>query len=80
MNTEQARAAVADALATIAPEAELSDVDPEARFRDELDLDSMDFLALVQALHDSTGVDIPEADYRQVDTLDGLIGYLAAAV
>jgi acyl carrier protein len=79
VNRDQALQAVTAALATIAPEADLTGVDPTARFRDELDLDSLDFLNLVQALHDTTGVEIAEADYRTVDTLDALLGYLEAA-
>ena len=78
MNTDQAMTAVADALATIAPEIDLTDVDRDVPFRSELDLDSLDFLNLVQSLHDATGVDIPETDYGQVDTIGKLIGYLTA--
>ena len=78
MNTTEATAAVAQALAAIAPEVDLSAVDPAAPFRAELDLDSLDFLNLGQSLHDTTGVDIPESDYARVDTLAGLTGYLTA--
>ena len=78
MNSTQAREAVAAALATVAPEADLDGVDANARLRDELDLDSLDFLNLVQALQDSTGVAIPEADYRSVDSLQELVAYLQA--
>jgi acyl carrier protein len=76
MTTEQATAALAAALAQIAPEIDLTGVDADARLRDEIDLDSLDFLSLVQALHTSTGVDIPEADYAKVDTVNALVGYL----
>lgn len=79
MNTVQAREAVTAALASVAPEADLSALAPDARLREELDLDSLDFLNLVQALRDITGVEIPEADYRQVDTLSELLGYLESA-
>jgi len=44
--------------------------------RDAIDLDSMDFLNFVIALHERTGVDIPEADYPRLRTLDGAIAYL----
>ena len=76
MNTDQARAAVVAALATVAPEADLTEVPPGARMRDELDLDSMH---LLQRLHDDTGVEVPEAAYAQVETLEGLLAYLTAA-
>jgi acyl carrier protein len=78
MNTEQARTAVVEVLGRIAPEVDLSDLPGDADFRDELDLDSMDFLSLVEGLKDSTGVDVPEADYGKVQTLDGLLAYLSA--
>ena len=44
---------------------------------DELDLDSMDFLKLVQGLHEDLGVDIPETDYGKLDTLEAFVGYLS---
>jgi acyl carrier protein len=76
MNTEEASAAVVAALARIAPEADLDEVDAGGDLRSEIDLDSMDFLGLVEALAESTGVDIPEDDYREVRSLDGLVAYL----
>ena len=78
MNDTEARAAIASALAGIAPEVDLAVIDPSARLRDEIDLDSLDFLNLVQALHDSTGIDIPEADYPHVESLTELTQYLVA--
>jgi acyl carrier protein len=46
--------------------------------QEALDLDSFDFLTFVQALHDASGVDVPEIDYPQIATLDGVVGYLEA--
>lgn len=77
MNTTEATSAVTEALAAIAPEVDPTTVDPDVPFRVELDLDSLDFLNLVQSLHDSTGVDIPESDYARVETLSTLTNYLA---
>jgi acyl carrier protein len=77
MNTAEATTAIADALAAIAPEVDLTVVDVDAPLRTELDLDSLDFLGLVQSLHDSTGVDIPEVDYVRVETLAELTAYVA---
>lgn len=65
-------------LADIAPDADLRDVKRTANLREALDIDSMDFLRLVQGVHARTGIDIPEADYRKVGTLDALVGYLIA--
>ena len=84
MNTAEATTVIVTAIAGIAPEIDLSTVDPESSFRAEIDLDSLDFLRLVQSLHDATGVEIPETDYARVDTLKHLTEYLvthsAAAV
>jgi acyl carrier protein len=66
-------------LRTIAPEVDLADADPHASLRDELDLDSMDFLNLVTALHNETGIDVPERDYPQLSTIDGFVAYVAGA-
>ena len=77
MNTDQARAHVAAVLGRIAPEAELEEVPGDVDLRDELDLDSMDFLSLIEGLKEATGVDVPEGDYDKIETLDGLLGYLA---
>lgn len=77
MRTDDAYDAVAKALAEIAPEADLTTVAGDRRLRDELDLDSIDFLSLVQRLCDTTGVDIPESDYGAVGTLDDLVAYVA---
>lgn len=67
---------VRHALADVAPEADLATLDPAASLQDALDLDSMDFLNFVTALHDATGVDIPERDYALIDTVSSCIDYL----
>jgi acyl carrier protein len=77
MNTDTLRQAVIECVHTIAPEADFGRVDPQASLREQLDLDSFDFLNLLIALGERTGVQVPEAAYRQVDSLDGLVAYLA---
>jgi acyl carrier protein len=78
MNDEQGRAAVLALLGEIAPEADLADLDLDRDVRSELDLDSMDFLNLVEGLAESTGVDVPESDYAKVRSVHGLVNYLVA--
>lgn len=78
MNADLARDHIAAILGQIAPEADLSDVDPDEDLRTELDLDSLDFLGLIEGLKERTGVDVPEADYPQVRSLTGLTGYLTS--
>lgn len=67
-------------LTDIAPELDPSEIVPEDNLREQLDLDSMDFLNFMIALHQEYGIEIPEADYRKLQTLDGCIGYLNAAL
>jgi acyl carrier protein len=76
MNAADARALVIEALSNIAPEADFDVLPSGAVLRDELDLDSMDFLNFITALHDRTGLDIPEADYPMLATMDGAVAYL----
>lgn len=80
MTREELRAVFLRELGEIAPEADLSALDPRADIRERLDLDSMDFLNLVIRLHKALGVDIPEADYRRLLTLEGALAYLSGRV
>lgn len=76
MTDEEIKALVLRELGTIAPEAETEQLDPSVDLREQLDLDSMDILNWMIAIHEATGVDIPEADYPHIATLDGCIRYL----
>lgn len=76
MNSDQALAAVRTAVGRVAPEADLGEIPPDASLRQELDLDSLDFLAVLENLATLTGVSVPESDYATVDGLDALVGYL----
>jgi acyl carrier protein len=78
MSPEQLRSVVLQALSDVAPELEPERLDPRAELRSQLDLDSMDFLNFVLGLHKALGVDIPEADYRKLATLEGCVAYLVA--
>jgi acyl carrier protein len=69
---------VQEELNNIAPEVDLTTVDPAADLREAIDIDSMDFLNFVTALHHRTGVDIPEIDYPKLATLSGIVSYLEA--
>jgi acyl carrier protein len=75
---DEIRATVLRALGNIAPEADLSAIKPDVNFRDQLDLDSMDVLNFVVALHAAFGVEVPEADYPRLSTLESAIDYFAA--
>lgn len=70
-------AVIRDELARLAPEIEFDSLDPAVDLREQADLDSMDFLNLVTALHHRLGVDIPDADAAKVATINGAVAYLA---
>ena len=72
------REQILECLATIVGDAGLDTLADEVDLRDELDLDSMDFLNLLIAVKDATGVEVPERDYPQVRTLAGLTAYVDA--
>jgi acyl carrier protein len=74
--TTTARINVLDALLEVAPEADPAAIEPAVPLRDQLDIDSMDFLSFLEALAERTGVEIPESDYDQVATLDGCVEYV----
>lgn len=78
MSTDKLRETLLRILGELAPEADMSALKPEVRIRDQLDLDSMDFLNFLIAVHEATGVDIPEVDYPKLRTLNDLIAYLQA--
>ena len=80
MRRDEIRAAVLHALASVAPEADLSTLAADVDVRDQLDIDSVDFLNVLVAIHDALGVDIPEVDYPKLSTLDTCVDYLAAKV
>ncbi len=70
------RALLLDALRRVAPEADVSALAPDADLREALEIDSIDVLNLAIALHEATGVDIPERDYPQLATLERAAAYL----
>lgn len=77
MSDIKARSMIVDILGGIAPEGDFTALSGDEDLREALDLDSMDFMNFIVALHERTGIDIPEADYPKLRTLDGVIAYLA---
>jgi len=76
MTKEQISEAILDIIATIAPDEDLSAIDPSQRLRDQIELDSMDFLDIVMELRKRYGVHVPEEDYKELATLEGCVRYL----
>jgi acyl carrier protein len=77
MTRDDIRHAVVQALTSVAPEIDPQSLQADSAFRQEFDLDSMDFLNFVIALHGRLGVDVPESDYVKLATLNGAIDYLS---
>ena len=78
MTRDEIRQTVLEALCEIAPEADPATIRTDLSFRDQLDIDSMDSLNFVIAMHEQLHVDIPEADWARLQTIDELVEYLGA--
>jgi acyl carrier protein len=78
MTKDELKRTVLRALGEIAPEADLSQLKPDMRIRDQLDIDSMDALNFIIGLHKELKVEIPEADYPKLITLNSCTEYLAS--
>lgn len=78
MNTAEIRAVALATLKSIAPEIEDEALRPDRPLRNQVDLDSMDWLNFLLGLHEKLQVEIPEADYARLVTLDDVVAYLAA--
>jgi acyl carrier protein len=77
MTKDELRAAVLAELKRIAPEVEEGELKAARPLRDQVDLDSMDWLNFLVALHERLQVEIPESDYARLGTLDQTVDYLA---
>lgn len=78
MDRQQITDAVILTLQSIAPEVERDQLLPTVLLREQVDLDSMDWLNFLIGLHQRLQVDIPESDYAGLTTLDQLVTYLQA--
>lgn len=78
MDRAELKRAVLAELRRIAPELEEGDLKPDRPLREQVDLDSMDWLNFLVALHERLKVEIPESDYARLGTLDQTVAYLAA--
>lgn len=76
MTEAEVKEVVLGIIADIAPDEDVSNVDPEVRLRDQLDLDSMDFLDIVMELRKRHKIEVPEADYMELASLGSCVRYL----
>jgi len=76
MTKDECKQLVLDIIADIAPDEDLTNVKPDVRLRDQLQLDSMDFLDIVMELRKRHGIEVPEAEYIKLASLDSSAEYL----
>ena len=80
MDSSQIRSTAVSILGTIAPEIDPQQIDATRPLREQVDLDSMDWLNFLVALHQQLKVEIPESDYARLVTLDDVVDYLSARI
>jgi acyl carrier protein len=80
MTRDEIRTAALELLAEIAPELDPPSLRGDLALRDQVDLDSMDFLNYLISIHQTLAVEIPEGDYDRLATLDGLVAYVDEAL
>lgn len=78
MTDSEIREVVRDALSNIAPEVDVDGLNPAKDLRDQIDIDSVDFLNFVIGLHKALNIEIPDADVAKLTTLNGCVSYLLA--
>ncbi len=76
MAPSEIKEVVLEILSDITPDADLSDLKDEVAFRDQLELDSMDFLDIVMELRKRYKVQIPEEDYPNLASMESTVAYL----
>lgn len=80
MNKTEIKDVIFKILGQIAPEANLDELRSDDNIQKTLDIDSFDSLTFFTGINEELGVDIPEADYGQLATLEGIVSYLSARV
>ncbi|MBS0388089.1 MAG: acyl carrier protein [Proteobacteria bacterium] len=78
MQEQEVQRGVLALLQRIAPELEPAQLDGRVALREQVDLDSMDFLRFLISIHEQYAIDIPEADYEKLVSLDDIVAYLRA--
>lgn len=78
LDQEQIRATMLDIIKTLAPETDTGNIVSDLPLRKQIDLDSMDWLNVLEAIRERIGVDVPETDYGKLGTLDNVVAYLAS--
>lgn len=77
MTHEEVKKIVLNIISVVAPDADLSSLKDDVRLRDQLDMDSMDFLDIVMELRKRYKLEVPKEDYPRLASLDSCAEYLA---
>jgi len=76
MKAEEIRSMILKVIQEILPDEDVSNLKPDVRIRDQIEMDSMDFLDMIMELRKRYGISVPEDDYMELSTLDGSVAYL----
>lgn len=76
MTNDEIKQVVIDIIADVAPDEDVTNIKPDVRLRDQLELDSMDFLDIVMELRKRHNIEVPEAEYPELASLDSCAAYL----
>jgi acyl carrier protein len=76
MKAADIRAMILEVIHQIVPDEDLSNIKGDVRIRDQIEMDSMDFLDIMMELRKRYGIKVPEEDYMKLSTLDGSVAYL----
>ena len=77
MTRDEIKRTIIEQILEIAPEIEEEEIEPNENIQRSLEIDSFDFLKILTALNDQLGIEVPEADYGKVDTLENMANYFA---
>ncbi len=80
MNRDEIKSIILEVMLNIIPEMEPSTLDARVSFRDQVEMDSVDYLNFVLALEKRLGIRIPEIDYPRLSSLDGAVAYVISAL
>lgn len=78
MKKDEIKSTIIKIILEIAPEIEESEIIPDENIQRSLEIDSFDFLKILTAMNEKFGVEVPEADYSKVDTLENMADYFIA--
>jgi len=76
MKAEEVRSMILEVIHEIVPDEDLSNLKGDVRIRDQIEMDSMDFLDIVMDLRKRYGITVPEDDYMELSSLDSSVAYL----